>query len=85
MIVGVPNHELLVYVEQKVKAYDIKLAIHNHGTGDRGVIDFKAFLQTISKLGYEGTLALEYETDENDPLPEMAESIGYVKGILATF
>ncbi|WP_423127586.1 sugar phosphate isomerase/epimerase family protein [Gaoshiqia sp. Z1-71] len=35
MIVGVPNHELLPYVENKVKAYDIKLAIHNHGPGDK--------------------------------------------------
>ncbi len=34
MIVGVPNHELLDYVEEKVKKYDIKLAIHNHGPGD---------------------------------------------------
>jgi len=34
MIVGVPSHELLDYVEEKVKEYDIKLAIHNHGPGD---------------------------------------------------
>jgi sugar phosphate isomerase/epimerase len=35
MIVGVPNHELLEYVEGKVKETDIKLAIHNHGPGDK--------------------------------------------------
>lgn len=35
MIIGVPNHELLEYVEGKVKEYDIKLAIHNHGPGDK--------------------------------------------------
>lgn len=34
MIIGVPEHELLPYVEEKVKEYDIKLAIHNHGPGD---------------------------------------------------
>jgi len=34
MIVGVPNHDLLDYVEGKVKEYDIMLAIHNHGPGD---------------------------------------------------
>jgi sugar phosphate isomerase/epimerase len=34
IIVGVPNHDLLGYVEEKVKDYDIKLAIHNHGPGD---------------------------------------------------
>ncbi len=31
MIVGVPNYELLDYVEQKVKEFDIRLAIHLHG------------------------------------------------------
>lgn len=31
LLVGVPNYELLPYVEQKVKEYDIRLAIHLHG------------------------------------------------------
>lgn len=31
LLVGVPNYELLDYVEGKVKQYDIKLAIHLHG------------------------------------------------------
>ncbi len=150
MIVGVPNHELLPYVENKVKAYNIKLAIHNHGPGDklypsaesaytliknmdprvglcidighttrigrnasqdlqdffdrvldihvkdetsanadgttceigRGVIDFPAFIRNLVDLGYSGVLSLEFEKDENDPFAGMAESIGYVRGIL---
>lgn len=152
MIIGVPNHELLEYVEGKVKEYNIKLAIHNHGPGDklypsaesayvliknrdkrmglcidightkrigrdpeqdvkdyfdrvfdvhikdvtaaekdgqtciigRGVIDFSSFLKAVIKLGYTGTLALEYEAESKDPLPGMMESFGYVKGVLAT-
>ena len=35
VIIGVPNHNLLGLVEEKVKEYDIKLAIHNHGPGDK--------------------------------------------------
>jgi inosose dehydratase len=31
MIVGVPSVELLQYVEKRVKEYDFRLAIHNHG------------------------------------------------------
>lgn len=31
MIIGVPNYELLDYVEKKVKETDIRLAIHLHG------------------------------------------------------
>ena len=34
MIVGVPSYDLIEYSEQKVKEYDIKLAIHNHGPED---------------------------------------------------
>lgn len=35
MIIGVPNHKLLPFVEKKVKETGIKLAIHNHGPGDK--------------------------------------------------
>lgn len=31
LIIGVPNHELLPYVDAKVKEYDFKYAIHLHG------------------------------------------------------
>jgi len=31
LIIGAPNYDLLPYVEKKIKAYDFKLAIHNHG------------------------------------------------------
>ncbi len=31
MIVGAPDYALLPYVEKKVKSYNFKLAIHNHG------------------------------------------------------
>jgi len=31
MIVGAPDYEVLPYVEEKIKSYDFKLAIHNHG------------------------------------------------------
>lgn len=150
MIIGVPNHELLGHVEKKVKEYDIKVAIHNHGPGDelyssvndihekiknldrrigicidighvvrigedpaalavkykdriydchlkdedkaeaegkpveagRGVIDLPAFLKAMIRINYTGTLSFEYEKDGDDPLPGLAESVGYVNGIL---
>ncbi|OFY67622.1 MAG: xylose isomerase [Bacteroidetes bacterium RBG_13_43_22] len=31
MIVGAPDYELLPHVEKKIKEYDFRLAIHNHG------------------------------------------------------
>jgi sugar phosphate isomerase/epimerase len=49
----------------------------------RGVIDIPRLLKTLTRLKYSGTLALEYEKDEKDPLPGSAESIGYLKGVMA--
>ncbi|HUW19106.1 MAG TPA: sugar phosphate isomerase/epimerase [Sedimentisphaerales bacterium] len=150
-IVGVPAHELLPLVNAKVRKYDIAVAIHNHGPGDklyptpgsvyerikgldrriglcidvghtqragvdpaeaaqkfadrlldvhmkdvsaptaegqtvemgRGVIDVPRFLRTLLEIGYAGILAFEYEKDAQDPLPGLAESVGYVRGVLA--
>ncbi len=150
VIIGVPEHNLLPLVEKKVKAYDIKLAIHNHGPGDmrypsaesayekiknmdlrmglcldightqrmgidpakaagqfmdrlhdvhikdvdkavaegktveigRGVIDIPSFLKVLIEIKYSGKVSFEFEKDGNDPLPGLAESVGYVRGCL---
>jgi len=151
MIVGVPEHGLLVRAEERVRRTGIRLAIHNHGPEDRryptprsildriaaldarigvcfdvghcvrsgldpseeaalcgprlldvhlkdvsaaaaeggtveigrGVIDIPRFLKTLAGLGFGGTLAFEHEKDGRDPLPGLAESVGYVRGALA--
>ncbi len=151
MIVGAPNYELLPYVEKKIKVYDFKLAIHNHGPDNplypnptdiwdhvknldprigicidighttrdgqdpsvdieryskriydihmkdvdkatkegktvemgRGIIDIPKFVATLRKIKYSGKCSLEFEKDMKDPLPGIAESIGYFKGVLA--
>lgn len=35
VIAAVPSFEMLPYVNKKVKEYDMKVAIHNHGVGDQ--------------------------------------------------
>ena len=35
VIVGVPTHELLALVNERVQQYDIRVAIHNHGPVDK--------------------------------------------------
>jgi sugar phosphate isomerase/epimerase len=151
VMIGVPNHELLPLVEKLVPEYDLRLAIHNHGPGDklfptpesvfdkvrdldpriglgidvghtrragadpaadaerfasrlldvhikdvtaptaagetveigRGVVDIPKFLKALIRVGYAVTVSLEYEKDEKDPYPGAAESIGYLRGVLA--
>ncbi|MEE6186524.1 Inosose dehydratase [Mycovorax composti] len=150
LIVGVPNHELLPYVNQKVKEYDMKYAIHMHGpdialypdaddvwqhiknldsrigmcldighdtrngkdpvkdlekyhkriydmhlkdvTGNtklgysvevgRGIIDFPAFVKMLRKTGYSGMVSLEHERNMDNPFMGIAESIGYIRGVI---
>ncbi len=152
IIVGVPNHNLLPLVDEMVRQYDIAVAIHNHGPGDRvyptpetayervknldpriglcldightmrsgidpsgpaeeyadrlldvhikdvsavtgqgstveigrGVIDIPRFLGTLIGIDYAGIVSFEHEKDGNDPLPGVAESVGFVRGALAT-
>ena len=50
----------------------------------RGVIDVPKLLRTLIRLKYTGTLHIEHEKDENDPLPGVAESAGYLRGVLDT-
>ncbi|MBN2206735.1 MAG: sugar phosphate isomerase/epimerase [Candidatus Aminicenantes bacterium] len=50
----------------------------------RGVMDIPKILRALVRLGYAAKVGLEYEKDEKDPLPGAAESIGYVRGVLAS-
>jgi inosose dehydratase len=152
IIIGVPDHELLKMVNKMVDEHNIKVAIHNHGPGDKlyptpesayvkienldpriglcidightkragvdpsesamkfadrlhdvhikdvtaatkeggtieighGVIDIPKFLRTLIELDYKGSVSFEFEKDGKDPLPGVAESVGYVRGVLAT-
>ena len=48
----------------------------------RGVIDIPKFIRTLLKINYQGNVSFEFEKDEDDPLPGVAESMGYVRGVL---
>ncbi|MFC2123779.1 sugar phosphate isomerase/epimerase family protein [Bacteroidota bacterium] len=50
----------------------------------RGVIDIPSFLSVLIKSNYAGIVSFEYEKDEDDVLPGISESIGYVRGVLDT-
>jgi sugar phosphate isomerase/epimerase len=151
-IVAAPVAEMLPLIDKKVKEFDIRVAIHNHGPGDkhfptpqsvyekiktldrriglcmdightlrigacpiadaeryadrlydvhikdvtaakpegfgiqagRGVIDIPKFLRTLKKIGYKDVVSFEYEQEADDPMPGLAESVGYTRGVMAT-
>ena len=139
-------------IDEKIKMYDIQVAIHNHGPGDphfptpqsvyekverldrriglcidightvrigadllgsvrkfgdrlfdlhikdvtaatprgvgtplgRGIIDIPGLVRALNEVKFKGVAAFEYEEQPDDPLPGLAESVGYLKGVLAT-
>jgi len=48
----------------------------------RGVMDLAAIIRAVLKIRYPYLLSVEYESTPEDPLPEVAETIGYLKGML---
>ncbi|NML40214.1 sugar phosphate isomerase/epimerase [Chitinophaga sp. G-6-1-13] len=50
----------------------------------RGVINFSSFVRALDKIRYKGICSIEYEKEMNDPLPGIAESAGYFKGVVNT-
>jgi len=50
----------------------------------RGVLDIRGILRALQEIGFRGHVGLEYEKDMGDPLAGVAESIGYIRGTLAT-
>jgi inosose dehydratase len=49
----------------------------------RGIIDIPRVVAALRKIKYTGKCSLEFEKDPKDPLPGIAESIGYFKGVCA--
>ena len=49
----------------------------------RGVLDVRGMLEALLDIGYSHHVGLEYEKDMNDPIPGVAESFGYIRGMLA--
>ena len=61
-------------------------ALGNRNTpieGGRGILNTKSILAALLKIKYQGLVGFEYEKDGKDPIPGLAESVGYVKGVLA--
>jgi len=83
-----PERDLVDYFDRvfDIHIKDVTAASKEGSTVEvgRGVIDIPSFLKTVIKKNYSATLAFEYEKDADDPFPGLSESVGYVRGVLAT-
>ena len=48
----------------------------------RGVLDLKAIMRALLDIKFAGLAGFEYEKDADDPVPGLAESAGYTRGLL---
>src|SRR5581483_4430029 len=77
-------------VKCKARLYDVHLkdisALGNKNTpieAGRGILDLRAIMQALLKINYQHLVGFEYEKDADDPVPGLAETVGYTKGLLA--
>ncbi|MDB5208667.1 MAG: sugar phosphate isomerase/epimerase [Flavisolibacter sp.] len=49
----------------------------------RGVLDLPAIVKALQKIKYDRLISIEFEGWEADPLPAVAETIGYTNALLA--
>ncbi|MDX2030034.1 MAG: sugar phosphate isomerase/epimerase [Blastocatellia bacterium] len=85
---GVDPAESIVKCRERL--YDLHMkdisAMGNRNTpieGGRGILNTKSILAALIKINYQGLVGFEYEKDGKDPIPGLAESVGYVKGVLS--
>ena len=61
---------------------DLKLKDSQCIVGE-GAIPIPAIFAQLQAIGFAGYVNLEYEIDEDDPLPGMKQSFAYMRGVLA--
>lgn len=49
-----------------------------------GKMPFPQIFSQLIKMNYSASVNLEYEIDDNNPMPGMQESMGYMRGVLRT-
>ena len=48
----------------------------------RGGMDIPAIAKSLRRIGYKGVISIEYEGDEDNPVPAVAETAGYLRGVM---
>ncbi|MCE7039471.1 sugar phosphate isomerase/epimerase [Dyadobacter sp. CY312] len=81
LIVGIPNHADLPYLEKKVKEYDIRFAIHNHGPEDKLYPNATSINNLIKDLDSRVGICFDMGHDTRDNQDAVADLNKYSKRI----
>ena len=84
--------KVVASMARRAKEDEKRANIHAGGKGEaitldshtkKIAIDTAKVLKTLMEINYQGAVSLEFDKDKEDPLPGVAESIGYIKGVLS--
>lgn len=81
-----PAREIKKYMD---RLYDVHLKDITSSEPDgstmemgRGILDIPSVLSALKTIRYTGVMGTEFEKDADDPMPGLAESIGYARGVM---
>ena len=84
-----PAEDIIKYADRLLDIHlkDVSIAEADGKTVEigRGVIDIPAVIKAVQKINYDKILSFEFEKDKDNPLPGLAESVGYIRGVIDTF
>jgi inosose dehydratase len=85
---GIDEIEIIHAVKDRLHDFHIKDVTLREADGKttevgRGAINIPGVLKALMDVKFRGHVALEYEKNEDNPMPGMYESIGYIKGAIA--
>jgi len=88
-VVRIGEDPIALIKKYKDRLYDMHMKDVNKVAEDgtpleigRGVIDIPGVIGALKSIGYTNQVAIEYEKDADDPVPGLAESVGYLRGIM---
>jgi sugar phosphate isomerase/epimerase len=85
---GVDPAEAIVKCRQRVYDCHMKDLISTDAKGKvievgRGVLNIPSILRALLEIKMDGHVGFEHEKDMSEPLPGLAESVGFVRGVMA--
>jgi inosose dehydratase len=90
-VVRIKEDPIPMISKYKDRLYDMHIKDVNKAEDDgtpleigRGIIDIPGIIKALKKINYGYRVSIEYEKDGDDPVPGLAESVGYVRGVIKT-
>lgn len=81
-----PAEELITYKDRlldvHLKDIDEQIPEGRNVEMGHGKMDIPKILSALNQINYQGIVAIEYEKDEDHAIYGLAESVGYIRGIL---